>query len=133
MVRRGTGAAAGGWAEAAAASRSSMVMARTDTPFPSDFQRLIEQRPAFVETVTIGREPALTLFRAAPAWQSGTVSWRAVQGGVSADGTQGFTYGYLTVTAGDPARRERKYLAYWVRRPEGWRVAAWRQVPLRPG
>ncbi len=56
-----------------------------------------------------------------------------VRGGVSADGTQGFTYGYLTVTAGDPARRERKYLAYWVRRPEGWRVVAWRQAPRAAG
>jgi hypothetical protein len=27
-----------------------MVMARTDTPFPPEFQRLIEPRPAFVET-----------------------------------------------------------------------------------
>jgi hypothetical protein len=83
--------------------------------------------------LTIGREPALALFRAAPAWQSGIVAWRPVRGGVSADGTQGFTYGYLTVTAGDPARRARKYLAYWVRRPEGWRVAAYRQVPHEPG
>lgn len=83
--------------------------------------------------LTIGREPALALFRAAPAWQSGSVSWRPLRGGISADGTQGFTYGYLTVTAGDPARRERKYLAYWVRRPEGWRVVAYRQIPLQPG
>ena len=83
--------------------------------------------------LAIGRDVALARFREAPAWQSGTVSWRPVRGGVSADGTQGFTYGYLTVTAGDPARRERKYLAYWIRRPEGWRVAAYRQVPLQPG
>ena len=83
--------------------------------------------------LTVGREPALALFRAAPAWRSGTVSWRPVRGGVSADGTQGFTYGYLTVGAGDPARRERKYLAYWVRRPEGWRVAAYRQIPREAG
>jgi hypothetical protein len=79
--------------------------------------------------LAIGRDAALALLRAAPAWQSGTVSWRPVRGGISADGTQGFTYGYLTLTAGEPARRERKYLAYWIRRPEGWRVAAWRQVP----
>jgi hypothetical protein len=83
--------------------------------------------------LTIGRDAVLAAFRAAPAWQSGNVSWRPVRGGVSADGSQGFTYGYLTVTAGDPARRERKYLAYWVRRPEGWRVAAYRQIPLQPG
>src|SRR4051812_38941772 len=67
--------------------------------------------------LSVGRDAALARFREAPAWQSGTVTWHPVRGGVSADGTQGFTYGYLTVTAGDPARRERKYLAYWVRRP----------------
>jgi hypothetical protein len=27
----------------------------------------------------------------------------------------------------------RKYLAYWIRRPEGWRVAAYRQLPRAPG
>jgi hypothetical protein len=83
--------------------------------------------------LTVGRDAALAVFRAAPAWQSGTVTWHPVRGGVSADGTQGFTYGYLTVTAGDPGRRERKYLAYWIRRPTGWRVAAYRQLPLQPG
>ena len=83
--------------------------------------------------LTVGRDAVLTQLRAAPAWQSGNVSWRPVRAGISADGTQGFTYGFLTVTAGDPARRERKYLAYWVRRPEGWRVATWKQVPRPAG
>jgi hypothetical protein len=83
--------------------------------------------------LTVGRDAVLALLRAAPAWQSGIVSWRPVRGGVSADGTQGFTYGFLIVSAGDPARRERKYLAYWVRRPEGWRVAAWKQAPRPAG
>lgn len=84
-------------------------------------------------TLSVGRDAALAVFRAVPAWQTGSVSWRPVRGGVSADGTQGFTYGYLTVTAGDPARRERKYLAYWVRRPAGWRVVAYRQSPREAG
>lgn len=83
--------------------------------------------------LTVGRDAVLAQLRAAPAWQSGNVSWRPVRAGISADGTQGFTYGFLTVTAGEPARRERKYLAYWVRRPEGWRVAAWKQVPRPAG
>ncbi len=84
-------------------------------------------------TLAVGREAALTALRAVPAWQTGNVSWRPVRGGVSADGTQGFTYGYLTVTAGPPERRERKYLAYWVRRQDGWRVVAWRQSPREAG
>jgi hypothetical protein len=84
-------------------------------------------------SLAIGRDAALAVFRASPAWQSGIVSWRPVRGGISADGTHGFTYGFLTVTAGPEDRRERKYLAYWIRRPEGWRVAAYKQVPRAAG
>src|SRR5438128_4288638 len=50
--------------------------------------------------LSVGRDAALAAFRAAPAWQTGTVAWHPVRGGVSADGTQGLTYGYLTATAG---------------------------------
>jgi hypothetical protein len=83
--------------------------------------------------LAVGRDAVLARGRAAPARQTGTVGWRPIRGGVSADGTQGFTWGYLDVTAGNPAMRARKYLAYWVRRPAGWRVAAYRQIPLQPG
>jgi hypothetical protein len=118
-----------------AADRAFSAAAAT-APTPADALAAMFDAEVVVpggSALTVGREPALALFSAAPAWQSGTVSWRPVRGGISADGTQGFTYGYLTVTAGDPARRERKYLAYWVRRPEGWRVAVYRQIPLQPG
>ena len=37
------------------------------------------------------------------------------------------------MAGGDPARRNRKYLAYWVRRPQGWRVVAYRNIPRQPG
>src|SRR5262245_16795000 len=80
--------------------------------------------------LTVGRDAVLAILRAGPAWQSGNVTWRPIRAAVAADGMQGVTWGYLDVTSGDPARRARKYLAYWVRRPEGWRVAAWRQIPL---
>jgi hypothetical protein len=56
-----------------------------------------------------------------------------VRGGISADGTQGFTYGFLTISAGDPAKRERKYLAYWIKRPGGWRAITYRQLVKDPG
>jgi hypothetical protein len=81
----------------------------------------------------IGRDPILADLRASPAFQAGTASWAPVRGGISADGSHGFTFGFLTLTGGDPARRNRKYLAYWVRRPAGWRVAAWRQIVRPPG
>jgi hypothetical protein len=81
----------------------------------------------------VGREAVIALFRENPAYKEGIVSWSPIRGGISADGTQGFTYGFLTVSAGDPARRERKYLSYWIKRPEGWRVVAYRQQVRQQG
>ena len=54
------------------------------------------------------------------------MTWAPVRG-ASADSTQGFTYGFLGVGSGDEAKRDRKDLAYWVKRPDGWRVVAYRQ------
>ena len=79
------------------------------------------------------RDAALALFRENPSYKAGRVSWTPIRGGISADGTQGFTYGFLSLTGGDPARRERKYLSYWARQPEGWRVVAYRQQVREAG
>ncbi len=54
--------------------------------------------------------------------------WTPVRGGVSADGQQGFTFGYMTIHRGDDTNLPLKYLAYWVKRPEGWRVAAFKRT-----
>jgi len=79
----------------------------------------------------IGRDAVVALFRENPSYKEGIVSWAPIRGGISADGTHGFTFGFLTVSAGDPARRNRKYLSYWIKRPDGWRVVAYRQQ-VRP-
>jgi len=50
--------------------------------------------------------------------------WGPIRGGASADGRQGFTLGYMTRRAPDGSVTPFKYLAYWVRGDEGWRVAA---------
>ncbi|MEA3012354.1 MAG: hypothetical protein QOD42_899 [Sphingomonadales bacterium] len=81
----------------------------------------------------IGRDAVVAAFRDSPAFREGRLSWTPIRGGISADGAHGFTYGYLTLAGGDPARRNRKYLAYWIRRPAGWRVVAYRQLPRAPG
>ena len=59
--------------------------------------------------------------------------WAPVRGGISADGRHGFTLGYTTTRAADGSVRPGKYLSYWIRRPEGWRVAAWRRAPRPAG
>src|SRR5262249_4968693 len=50
--------------------------------------------------------------------------WTPVRGGVSADGQHGFTFGYMTIHRQDGSDLPLKYLSYWVRHADRWRVAA---------
>jgi ketosteroid isomerase-like protein len=59
--------------------------------------------------------------------------WAPIRGGVSADGDHGFTFGYMTVTKQDGAKVPMKYLAYWIRQKDGWRVATYRRRPRPEG
>jgi ketosteroid isomerase-like protein len=54
--------------------------------------------------------------------------WTPVRGGISADGQHGFTFGYMTIHRQDGSDLPLKYLSYWVKRPEGWRVAAFKRT-----
>ena len=111
---------------AVAAARSANALEGLEPMFDGE---VVMPAPGAVHA--IGREAVLAAFRTNPAFAEGRVEWTPIRGGISADGTHGFTFGYLTLSAGDPARRSRKYLAYWIRRPEGWRVVAYRQT-VRP-
>jgi len=53
--------------------------------------------------------------------------WAPARGGISADGQHGFTAGYMAIHRGDGTTLPLKYLAYWVKTPEGWRVAAYKR------
>ena len=112
--------AAAARAPSAADGLAAMFDAEIIAPFPG-------------RGLVIGRDAVVAAFRAAPGFGEPGISWAPVRGGISADGTQGFTFGFLTMNGGDPARRNRKYLAYWVHRPQGWRVVAYRNIPRQPG
>lgn len=53
--------------------------------------------------------------------------WTAVRAGISADGAHGFTFGYMTTVRADGTRIPGKYLSYWVREGEAWRVIAYKR------
>ena len=74
-----------------------------------------------------GKSEAEEALKANPANAEGRVRWSPVRGGVSADGRHGFTVGYMTLESANGKAQSSKYVAYWTKRPEGWRVAAYRR------
>ena len=74
---------------------------------------------------------AAAALRATPDNARSRAEWVPVRGGMSADGLQGYTWGYMTIVKPDNTTSLAKYLSYWVKRPEGWRVVAYRRR-LRP-
>jgi hypothetical protein len=58
----------------------------------------------------------------------GRATWSPIRGAVSADGLHGFTFGFMTVTRPDGATAPLKYMAYWVKGPQGWRVAGYKRA-----
>ena len=75
----------------------------------------------------VGTAEVVAALRANPENATSRAEWVPVRGGVSADGLQGYTWGYMTMRKSDGTAVPLKYLAYWVKRPEGWRVVAYRR------
>jgi ketosteroid isomerase-like protein len=94
---------------------SAMFAADVSVPVGADFVQ--------------GKSNAVEAMKANPDYLAGTVGWTPIGGGISADGTQGFTFGYMDATKGDGSRAAFKYLAYWVKGADGWRVAVYRRRP----
>ena len=72
---------------------------------------------------------AIAALRAVPGNATARANWAPVRAGISADGTHGFTLGYMTVHNADHTVTPMKYLSYWVKQPDGWRVVAYRRRP----
>ena len=80
-----------------------------------------------------GRDSALARLRTVPENLTARMEWAPVRGGISADGRHGFTYGFMTLVRADSSRLPLKYLAYWVKKPDGWKVAVYRRAPRPEG
>jgi ketosteroid isomerase-like protein len=74
-----------------------------------------------------GKDKVIDALRAIPANAHAKVEWTPIRAGISADGTQGFTFGYMTIRDSVGVASPLKYLAYWVRQSSGWRVAAYKR------
>lgn len=80
-----------------------------------------------------GKTAVVTMLRANADNARSRTEWTPVRGGVSADGQQGFTVGFMTLHRPDEATLALKYLAYWVRHHEGWRVTAYKRARAGEG
>ena len=75
-----------------------------------------------------GKAAAIEALQRNPANATSRIEWTPVRGGVSADGLHGFTFGYTVTQRPDSAPLQGKYLSYWVRQPDGWRVMVYRRA-----
>lgn len=85
--------------------------------------------PAPPTRIVAGVDSVLAVFAKSPD-VGGRMTWTPVRAGVSGDGTHAYTVGVGSVRRADGTRSQFKYLTYWVRSNEAWRVAAWRRRPV---
>lgn len=74
-----------------------------------------------------GREQAIEAMRANADNLTAKATWIPLGGGISSDGEHGFTFGFMTLQRADGTTVPLKYLAYWIKKPEGWRVVAYKR------
>lgn len=80
-----------------------------------------------------GKAAVVAALRANEENARSKIEWTPVRGGLSADGLQGFTVGFMTLHRPDGGTAPLKYLSYWVKQADGWRVAAYKRVRSADG
>jgi len=98
------------------------AMLAEDVIMPAPPGRFLEGRTAVLEAVG-----------SLPDHAGARLTWAPIRGGISSDGLHGFTFGYMILHRADGAEVPLKYLAYWVKGPAGWRVAAYKRRPRPAG
>jgi ketosteroid isomerase-like protein len=81
--------------------------------------------------VVYGSQKAIDALRANSANANAKVEWSPARAGLSGDGRHGFTAGFMTIHRADGSVNPAKYLAYWERQQEGWRVLAYKRTPAK--
>jgi ketosteroid isomerase-like protein len=78
-----------------------------------------------------GSQKAIEALKANPANAGAKVAWSPARVGISRDGFHGYTAGFMTITRADGSTAPAKYLAYWVKQTDGWKVAVYKRVPAK--
>jgi hypothetical protein len=118
--------------ELLAADRSFAAAAAKTTVIPALSAMFADEvampTPAPAPGFARGKDQAIKALEANPDNTTGRVEWWPARGGISADGRHGFTVGYMTLRRENGTSQPIKYVAYWIKKPEGWRVAVYKRV-----
>lgn len=80
-----------------------------------------------------GKEASRQLLATNPANPTSSIEWAPRSGGVSADGTNGYTYGFSMQRTADGRVLPAYYVAYWLKQRDGWRMLAFKRAGRGPG
>jgi ketosteroid isomerase-like protein len=75
-----------------------------------------------------GLEAVTESLRANPDNDGAHLEWTPIRVGLSADGQQGFTFGFMTLRRKDGTRLPLKYMSYWIKGDAGWRVIGYKRA-----
>jgi len=78
-----------------------------------------------------GLQKAVDALKANPANTGAKATWSPARVGISRDGFHGFTAGFMTITRADGSVAPAKYLAYWIKQKDGWRVAVYKRTAAK--
>lgn len=77
--------------------------------------------------IAYGSAKAIDALKANPINTGGRIEWTPARVSVSGDGRHGFTAGFMTLHRADGTTAPMKYLAYWEKQKDGWRVLAYKR------
>ena len=83
--------------------------------------------PTPAGTFAKGKSAVIDTLGANPDNVTGRIDWTPIRGGLSGDGVQGFTFGYMTLRKADGTTTPLKYMSYWMKGADGWRVVAFKR------
>jgi len=76
--------------------------------------------------IAYGSAKAVEALKGNPS-NAGRIEWTPARVSVSGDGRHGFTAGFMTLHRPDGATTPMKYLAYWEKQQDGWRVLVYKR------
>src|SRR5687768_8320333 len=77
--------------------------------------------------IAYGKDKAIEALKASPINAGGRIEWMPARVSVSGDGRHGFTAGFMTLHRADNTTTPLKYLGYWEKQQDGWRLLAYKR------